>query len=71
MHRTPKITAIRVKRSGIILESLSKQKIGTRERAPIPTIVPPILLALESLERSMGSAETTLAIAPNGILVPV
>lgn len=71
MHRTPNITAIMVNRSGRILESLSKQTTGTMDRAPIPTIVPPMLLALESLERSMGSEEITLAMAPKGILVPV
>lgn len=68
---TPKIAAIKVKRSGMMLEALSKQNTGTIDSAPIPTSVPPMLRARDSLERSMGSVETTLAIAPNGILVPV
>jgi hypothetical protein len=54
-----------------MLLSLSKQTTGTKDNAAIPTNVPPRLLALESLLRSIGSVLTTLAIAPNGMEVPV
>ena len=67
----PKITANKVNLSGMIFELESKQITGTNDKAAIPTTVPPIDLARDSLERLIGSSETTEAIAPKGIEVPV
>ena len=71
MDKIPNTTATLKKPLATTSPDLLNTNWGTREMAPIPTMVQPMERALESFVLSTGSLVTTDAMEPKGMEVPV